>query len=104
MTLKQRVARLKAQWTAPPAVPILPPMSAVELWQRVMGCDPDPWQATVLKSDDPRIILNCSRQIGKSQTVAIKSLHIGLSEPRSLILLLSRSLRQSSELGRKVFD
>jgi Terminase large subunit, T4likevirus-type, N-terminal len=91
-------------WEPPPAVPTLPPMSALELWQVAMGCAPDPWQQTVLASDDPRIILLCSRQVGKSQTVAVKALHIATSEPRSLILLLSRSLRQSSELARKVFD
>jgi hypothetical protein len=104
MTLKQRVARLKAHWTPPPAVPILPPMSPVELWRQAMGCAPDLWQETVLTSADPRICLNCARQVGKSQTVAVKALHIGLYEPKSLILLLSRSLRQSAELGRKLFD
>jgi hypothetical protein len=31
-------------------------------------------------------------------------MHIASYEPKSLILLLSRSLRQSSELARKVFD
>jgi Terminase large subunit, T4likevirus-type, N-terminal len=102
--LKRRVARLKAQWTPPPAVPTLPPMSAVELWHQVMGTDPDPWQQTVLTSDDPRICLNCCRQAGKSSVVAVKELHTALSEPKSLILLLSRSLRQSQELARKVFD
>jgi hypothetical protein len=79
-------------------------MTPVELWHQAMGVDPDPWQETVLKSDDPRIILNVSRQAGKSSVVAVKALHIGLYEPRSLILLLSRSLRQSAELGRKLFD
>ena len=103
-TLRQRVARFKRQFAPPPVVPTLPPMTAVELWHQVMSCDPDPWQEIVLASDDPRIILNYSSQIGKSQTIAIKALSIALSEPRSLILLLSRSLRQSAELGRKVFD
>jgi hypothetical protein len=79
-------------------------MTAVELWQQAMGCDPDPWQATVLESDDPRICMLCCRQAGKSSVVAIKALHIASYEPKSLILLLSRSLRQSSELARKVFD
>jgi hypothetical protein len=102
--LKQRVARLKAQWTPPPAVPTLPPMGAVEFWHQAMGTAPDPWQEAVLTSDDPRIVLNCCRQAGKSSVVAVKALHIGLYEPRSLILLLSRSLRQSAELGRKVFE
>jgi Terminase large subunit, T4likevirus-type, N-terminal len=103
MSLRQRVNRLRRRWTPPPAVPTLPPMSPVELWRQVMRIDPDPWQELVLKSDDPRICLLCCRQAGKSQTVAIKALHIALAEPRSLILLLSRSLRQSAELGRKVF-
>jgi hypothetical protein len=79
-------------------------MEAVELWHQAMGTAPDPWQETVLRSEDPRICLNCCRQAGKSSVVAVKALHIGLYEPKSLILLLSRSLRQSGELARKVFD
>jgi Terminase large subunit, T4likevirus-type, N-terminal len=102
--LKRRLAKLKAQWTPPPAVPTLPPMTPVELWHQAMGTDPDPWQETVLTSEDPRICLNCCRQAGKSSVVAVKALHIGLYQPKSLILLLSRSLRQSGELARKVFD
>ena len=104
MTLRQRVDRLKARWTPPPVVPTVLPMTAVELWQQAMGHEPDDWQATVLISDDPRIILNVSRQLGKSSVVAIKALHLALYEPKSLILLLSRSLRQSAELAKKVFD
>src|SRR5688572_12800002 len=104
MTLKQRVARLQARFVPPPAVPVLPPMDAVELFAQVMGCAPDPWQELVLTSDDPRICLNCCRQSGKSSVVAVKALHIGLYQPKSLILLLSRALRQSAELARKVFD
>jgi hypothetical protein len=104
MTLKQRVARLQARFVPPPAVPVLPPMDAVELWHQAMGAGPDPWQETVLRSDAPRICLNCCRQAGKSSVVAVKALYIGLYQPKSLILLLSRSLRQSGELARKVFD
>jgi hypothetical protein len=106
--LQQRWARVKrklhAKYDPPPTVPTLPPMDALELWHRAMGTAPDAWQETVLKSDDPRICLNCCRQAGKSSVVAVKALHIGLYEPKSLILLLSRSLRQSAELARKVFD
>jgi hypothetical protein len=89
MTLLQRLSRVKAKLEAThaPAVPTLPPMSPVELWRQAMGSDPDPWQETVLTSDDPRICLNCCRQAGKSSVVAVKALHIGLYEPRSLILL-----------------
>jgi hypothetical protein len=105
--LRRELTSIKARldaWTPPPAVPTMPPMEAVELWRQVMRSDADSWQQTVLKSDDPRICLNCCRQAGKSSVVAVKALHIGLYEPKSLILLLSRSLRQSGELARKVFD
>src|SRR5262245_14959959 len=102
-SLQLRWARIKRQlhrtYDPPSAVPTLSPMSAVELWRQVMGTDPDPWQETVLKSEDPRIALNCCRQAGKSQTTAIKALATALSEPNSLILLVSRSLRQSGELA-----
>jgi hypothetical protein len=83
---------------------ILQALDPVELWKAVYHTTPDGWQAEVLRSDHPKVILNTSRQVGKSSTVAIKALHIGLFEPGSLILLVSRSLRQSSELGKKVFD
>jgi hypothetical protein len=65
---------------------------------------PDPWQADVLRSNDKQKILNCSRQVGKSCTAAVKASHCSLFYPDSLILLVSPSLRQSSELFRKVSD
>lgn len=66
------------------------------------GLAPDPWQRDLLRSTAPRILLNCCRQAGKSTTVAALALHTALFRPESLILLLSRSQRQSSELFRKV--
>src|SRR5918999_205272 len=83
---------------------ILRALDPVELWKAVYHTTPDDWQAEVLRSDHQKVILNTSRQVGKSSTVAVKALHIGLFEPGSLVLLVSRSLRQSSELGKKVFD
>jgi len=67
-----------------------------------VGMVPDAWQAQVLRSDHPRILLNCCRQSGKSQTAAVKAVHVAVYEPGSLILCLSPSLRQSGELFRKV--
>ncbi len=58
----------------------------------------DPWQADFLKSTDPRIILNCSRQSGKSTVTAILALWEAIYKPRSVIVLDSPSLRQSTEL------
>jgi len=68
------------------------------------GMVPDRWQATVLRSRHRRILLNCSRQSGKSSTTAIVALHEATYAPGSLILLLSPGLRQSAELFRKVAD
>ena len=73
-------------------------------FSRSIGIDPDPWQAEVLRYEGKRLLLNCCRQSGKSTTTATKALHTALYRPRSLILLVSPSLRQSSELFRKVRD
>jgi hypothetical protein len=69
---------------------------------RRAGIQPDDWQADVLRSTDPRMLLNCSRQSGKSTTTAILALHTATYRPESLVLLLSPSLRQSAELFRTV--
>jgi hypothetical protein len=69
---------------------------------RATGIEPDPWQMDLLLSPDRQILLNCSRQSGKSTTVAAMALHTALFRPPSLTLLLSPSLRQSIELFRKV--
>lgn len=71
-------------------------------FSQAIGIDPDPWQAAVLRSSDRRLLLNCCRQAGKSTTTATKALHTAIYRPHSLILLGSPSLRQSSELFRKV--
>ncbi len=66
--------------------------------------NPDPWQERALRWSGRRLLLNCSRQSGKSTTAAILALHRALFYPASLVLLVSPSLRQSSELFRKVQD
>ena len=66
-----------------------------------VGMVPDPWQADVLRSDHPRILLNCARQTGKSVTCATKAVHVAVYEPGALVLLLSPSQRQSAELFKK---
>jgi len=71
------------------------------LFARSAGIEPDPWQAQVLRSSSDRLLLNCSRQSGKSFITSILALHGALYTPDSLILMLSPSLRQSGELFRK---
>ena len=69
---------------------------------RAVGMDPpDEWQARALRSTHLRALYNCCRQSGKSQTAAIKAVHVAVYEPGSLVLLLSPSQRQSAELFMK---
>lgn len=68
------------------------------------GIYPDRWQRNVLRSAALRMLLNCSRQSGKSTTTAVLALHTAIYEPKSLTLLLSPGERQSKELLRKVMD
>src|SRR5262245_45093301 len=65
---------------------------------------PDAWQQKFLRSRHPRVLLNCCRQAGKSTVTAAVALHQALFTASSLILLVSRSQRQSGELFRKVLD
>jgi len=72
------------------------------LFARTVGIDPDEWQQKLLLSTQKRILLNCCRQAGKSTIVAIYALWQALNKPDCSVLILSPSLRQSSELFKKV--
>jgi hypothetical protein len=43
------------------------------------GLPPDPWQAALLRSAAPRLLLLCCRQSGKSTTTASLALHTAAS-------------------------
>jgi hypothetical protein len=66
------------------------------------GIVPDAWQARVLRSQSRQVILNCSRQAGKSTISAVLGLHTAVYTPRSLVLLLARKLDQAKELFLKL--
>lgn len=72
------------------------------LFVQSLEIDPDDWQRQLLLSTEKRIILNCSRQSGKSTIVALFSLYHALNNPGILVLVLSPSLRQSGELFKKI--
>ncbi len=74
------------------------------VFARRAGLEPDPWQADVLRSTAPRLLLNCCRQSGKSTTTATLAMHTALYQPGALVLLLSPSQRQSGELFKKCLD
>jgi len=69
---------------------------------RLLHIEPDPWQCDLLTSNEPRVILNCGRQTGKSTIVAILALHHALTNRNAVVLILAKSQRQSEELLRKV--
>jgi hypothetical protein len=72
------------------------------LMARRGGIVPDSWQSDLLRSGDKQLILNCSRQSGKSTISAVLGLHTAIYQENALVLLLSPSLRQSSELFKKL--
>jgi len=66
-----------------------------------VGLDPDSWQLDVLRSQASRILLNCSRQSGKSTVTALLAVHTAHYQNDALVMLLSPTLRQSGELFKK---
>lgn len=94
-TLRPLVQRLTQQRTAPQ------PLTPLDLADRI-GFTPDPWQRAVLLSTAPQILLNCSRQSGKSTISALLALHTALYQPGSLSLIVCPTLRQSGEMMDKV--
>jgi hypothetical protein len=69
---------------------------------RRAGLAPDPWQVAFLRSQARQILLNTSRQVGKSSVTAILAAHTALYTAEAPVLLLSPSLRQSGQLFGKV--
>src|SRR5215212_7344912 len=67
-----------------------------------LGIVPDEWQEDFLRSSADRVLLNCSRQSGKSTMSALIALHRALYHPGSLVLCLAPALRQSQELFAKI--
>ncbi|HYZ84786.1 MAG TPA: terminase family protein [Bryobacteraceae bacterium] len=66
-----------------------------------LGYTPDPKQEALLTTIASRVILNCSRQWGKSTVTAWKALHRAWHFPKSEILVASPSERQSGEFLHK---
>lgn len=73
-------------------------LDPVALAKQALGWDCDDWQGQALRSNADRILLNCSRQAGKSTVGSVAAVHTALYEPGSLTLLLSPTERQSKEL------
>ncbi len=61
-----------------------------------LGIEPDPKQAWMLNERHERLLVNCSRQWGKSTITAAVALHRLLMEPKRTVIVLCPVLRQSS--------
>jgi hypothetical protein len=87
-----------------PARELLHAIDPVRWARDELGIALDDWQKRYLLSPSKRKALNCCRQSGKSTVAAVKALHRVIHKQGALVILISPSLRQSSELFRKVSD
>lgn len=65
----------------------------------------DPWQIQFLDDRRPearRVLLNISRQLGKSSATGWYSAHYLVHNPNSLVIVAANGLRQAIELGLKI--
>jgi len=67
-----------------------------------VGLTLDPWQAELMRSTAPRVLLLCARQTGKSTTCALIAISTAIMTAGALVLLVSPSQRQSGELFKTV--
>src|SRR5688572_7911640 len=77
------------------------PMTPLEMAER-LGISLDDWQRDALHSTAQRMLLNIHRQGGKSLLMALMGLHAIVSRPRSLVLTISSTERQSGLLFRRL--
>lgn len=65
---------------------------------RGRGFVAEPWQTDLLRTPTRRVVVPCSRQVGKTQTTSYKALHGALNNPERDVLIISPSQRQSVEM------
>jgi hypothetical protein len=96
-SLAREVRRLRERRPSQDGIPSGPVALA-----RVAGIeDLDSWQERVLRSDSARILLNVTRQGGKSSVAGLLATYKALSTPGSLSLILAPSERQAKETFAK---
>jgi hypothetical protein len=66
-----------------------------------LGFEPDAAQERVLTTQSRRVVMNCTRQWGKSTVTAAKAVHQAATVAKSLTLVVSPSARQTGEFLRK---
>jgi hypothetical protein len=69
---------------------------------RKAGMPPDPWQSGLLRRRPHRALVTTSRQAGKSSVAGAGALHRASNQPRSTVVAVSPTQRQSALLVSKV--
>jgi hypothetical protein len=76
-------------------------LDAAHFARECLNFHPDEHQARFLQSTAHRVILNCTRQWGKSTVCAAAAVHKAFTRPETLVLIACPSERQSAEFLRK---
>lgn len=74
------------------------------LLARDCGINPDAVQTNLLTTSARRVLVNCCRQWGKSTITALVALHEALYAAPAMVVVVSPSQPQSTELFKKVHD
>lgn len=74
---------------------------AAEWVREKLRFQPDAAQERVLTTQSRRVVMNCTRQWGKSTVTAAKAVHQAYTVAESLTLVVSPSARQTGEFLRK---
>jgi hypothetical protein len=69
-----------------------------------LGFQPDAAQERVLTTQSARVVMNCTRQWGKSTVTAAKAVHQASTVAKSLTLVVSPSALQTGEFLRKAAE
>src|SRR5437763_17100625 len=69
-----------------------------------LSFEADATQSKILRHTGRRVLVNCTRQWGKSTIAAVNAVHRATFAPGSLTVALSPSSRQSAEFLRKAAD
>jgi hypothetical protein len=78
--------------------------NAAEWMRERLRFEPDEVQRRVLSGTGKRVVLNCTRQWGKSTITAAKAVHQASTESGCLTVVVSPSARQSREFVRKAAE
>jgi hypothetical protein len=76
-------------------------VEAAEWVRERLGFQPDAAQERALRTGSRRVVMNCTRQWGKSTVTAAKAVHQAYTVAESLTLVVSPSARQTGEFLRK---